>query len=106
MSALGNFFLIDPKQWMFSTHGDVVEGKRRAQEWFGRYGTYEGAELYIEEFVRQWALFQLLNAFFLQRHYNTFQKTRGTRSPSTTCMNSNFFTYMELRNLTEWFGSP
>ncbi|MEH2346582.1 MAG: hypothetical protein V7K55_01020 [Nostoc sp.] len=24
MSALGNFFLIDPQQWMFSTHGDIL----------------------------------------------------------------------------------
>jgi len=63
MSALGNFFLIDPEKWLFSTHGDVVEGKRRAQEWFDRHGTYEGAELYIEEFVRQWVLIQLLDAY-------------------------------------------
>ncbi|MEH1926291.1 restriction endonuclease subunit M [Nostoc sp.] len=63
MSAFGNFFLIDPQRWMFSTHGDVVEGKRRAQEWFDRHGTYEGAELNIEEFVRQWALFQLLDVY-------------------------------------------
>lgn len=47
MSALGNFFLINPQQWMFSIHGDVVEGKRRAKEWFDRHGTYEEAELYI-----------------------------------------------------------
>ena len=56
MAALGNFFLIEPDQWLCSTHGDVVEGKRRAKEWFDRHGTHEGAEFHIEEFVRQWAL--------------------------------------------------
>ena len=63
MAALGNFFLIDPEHWIFPTHGDVTEGKRRAKEYFDRHGTHEGAELYIEEFVRQWALIQLLDAY-------------------------------------------
>lgn len=63
MAALGNFFLIEPDKWLFHSHGDVVEGKRRAQEYYERHGTYEGAELNIEEFVRQWALHQLLNAY-------------------------------------------
>ena len=63
MAALGNFYLIEPDKWLFPTHGDVVEGKRRANEYFERHGKYEGAELIIEEFVRQWALLQLLDAY-------------------------------------------
>lgn len=63
MATLGNFYLIEPDKWLFPTHGDVVEGKRRANEYFERHGKYEGAELIIEEFVRQWALLQLLDAY-------------------------------------------
>ncbi len=63
MAALGNFFLIEPDKWLFPSHGDVVEGKRRANEYFERHGTYEGAELIIEEFVRQWVLLQLFDSY-------------------------------------------
>jgi len=63
MTTLGNFFLIEPDNWLFPSHGDVAEGKSRAKEYFDRHGTYEGAERIIEEFVRQWALLQLLNAY-------------------------------------------
>lgn len=63
MAAIGSFKLIPPEQWLFSSHGDVVEGRRRAQEWFAARGTYEGAEYSIEEFVRQWALRQLLDVY-------------------------------------------
>ncbi len=63
MAVLGNFYLIEPDKWLFPNHGDVVEGKRRANEYFERHGKYEGAELIIEEFVRQWALLQLLDAY-------------------------------------------
>lgn len=56
MALIGNFELINPKDWLFSTHGDVLEGKRRAEEYFLQHKTYEGAEFVIEEFVRQWAL--------------------------------------------------
>lgn len=63
MSDLGNFFIIEPNDWLYQTHGDVIEAKRRAKEYFNRYGTYKGVELIIEEFVRQWVLFQLFNAY-------------------------------------------
>jgi len=63
MAALGNFYLIEPDKWLFPSHGDVVDGKRRANEYFERHGTYEGAEFSIEEFVRQWALFQLFDSY-------------------------------------------
>ncbi len=63
MAALGNFYLIKPNKWLFSSHGDDAEGKRRANEYYDRHGTYEGAELNIEEFVRQWALLQLVNSY-------------------------------------------
>ena len=63
MALIGNFVLIPPEQWLFPTHGDVIDGKRRAQEWFERHGNYEGAEFVIEEFVRQWALKRLIDGY-------------------------------------------
>lgn len=63
MSKLGNFFIIEPDKWLFPTHGDVLDGKRRALEYFSIHNTYEGAEFQIEEFVRQWALAQLINEY-------------------------------------------
>lgn len=63
MAAIGDFELIPPDQWLFPGHGDVLDGKRRAEEWFKNHGTYDGAERVIEEFVRQWALKRLLDAY-------------------------------------------
>jgi type I restriction enzyme M protein len=63
LAALGNFFLVPPEAWLFPTHGDVVEAKRRAEEYRQQKGSYEGAEFVIEEFVRQWVLAQLLKAY-------------------------------------------
>lgn len=63
MAALGNFFLIKPDEWLYQSHGDVVDGKRRAKEYFDHHGSYKGAELSIEEFVRQWVLFQLFEVY-------------------------------------------
>lgn len=61
MPKLGDFFLIPPNEWLFPTHGDVLDGKRRAEEWLAMRGSFEGAEAEIEEFVRQWALRRLLD---------------------------------------------
>lgn len=63
MSIIGTYYTIEPKDWLFPTHGDVVEAKRRAQVWFDTHGTYDGAEQEIEEFVRQWALKQLIDVY-------------------------------------------
>lgn len=63
MAIIGNFSLIEPENWLFPTHGDVLEAKRRATEWKNQHGTFEGAEFVIEEFVRQWALCRLLEAY-------------------------------------------
>lgn len=63
MAAIGNFFLVPPSEWLFATHGDVVEAKRRAEEYRQKNGSYDGAEFFIEEFVRQWVLAQLLAAY-------------------------------------------
>ena len=60
MSKLGNFFLIQPSNWRCQSHGDVAAAAQRAEEWHSKNGTYEGAEEVIEEFVRQWALNQLI----------------------------------------------
>ena len=63
MAAIGEYYLIPPSDWLFPSHGDVVDAKRRAEQYFLNNGTYEGADFQIEEFVRQWALAQLLKAY-------------------------------------------
>jgi type I restriction enzyme M protein len=63
MALIGNFVFIHPGLWLFPTHSDVIDAKRRAKEWFERHGNYEGAEFVIEEFVRQWALKRLIDAY-------------------------------------------
>lgn len=63
MSKLGEFFLIQPSNWRCKSHGDVVAAARRAEEWYIKNGTYNGAEEVIEEFVRQWALHQLIEKY-------------------------------------------
>lgn len=63
MAQIGDFFLIEPKDWQYHVHGDVTAAKNRAEEYYKLRGTYEGAERQIEEFVRQWALRQLINAY-------------------------------------------
>lgn len=63
MAAIGSFFLIPPADWLFPNHGDVIDCKRRAEEWKRIHGDYQGAERNIEEFVRQWALHQLVAVY-------------------------------------------
>lgn len=63
MAIIGDFFIVEPDQWLFPAHGDVVEAKRRAEIWKQAKGSYIGAETQIEEFVRQWALHRLLDAY-------------------------------------------
>ncbi len=60
MTKLGEFFLIPPNNWRCRSHGDVAASKRRAEDWHQKNGSYDGAEQVIEEFVRQWALNQLV----------------------------------------------
>lgn len=52
MAIIGTYYTIEPKDWLFPTHGDVVEAKRRAKVWFDSHGTYDGAEQEIEEPVK------------------------------------------------------
>jgi type I restriction enzyme M protein len=54
---------MSPADWLFSTHGDVADSRRRALDYFSTQATYEGSEYQIEEFVRQWALRQILDAY-------------------------------------------
>lgn len=63
MALMDTYYLVDPDEWLFPTHGDVIEGKRRAQAWFDAHGSYDGAEKEIEEFVRQWALKELIDKY-------------------------------------------
>lgn len=63
MPLISPFYQVPPEQWLFPNHGDVVDGKRRAHEWLRERGSLEGAEFAIEEFVRQWALRELIDSY-------------------------------------------
>lgn len=63
MSKIGDFVLIPPSEWLFPTHGDVLDGKKRAAAWLEVHESYDGAEFEIEEFVRQWALRRLVDGY-------------------------------------------
>ena len=63
MTKVPAFSLIEPSQWLFKSHGDVVDGTRRAFAYKDRHGSLDGAENQIEEFVRQWALRFLLDEY-------------------------------------------
>jgi type I restriction enzyme M protein len=63
MPQIGGFKLISPSEWLFRSHGDVIDAKRRALEFEQRHGSLDGAERSIEEFVRQWMLRQLIEVF-------------------------------------------
>lgn len=63
VAKIKDFYLIPPNEWLFSTHGDVLAAKRRAEEWIIEYGTYNGAEKVLEEFVRQWALKEVIDTY-------------------------------------------
>lgn len=63
MSRIGSYFAVPPDEWLFATHGDVMDAKRRAREWHAEHGAFTGAERVIEEFVRQWVLRQLLTVY-------------------------------------------
>ena len=69
MAAIGKYYLISPKDWLFPAHGDVMDGKRRAEEYLTAHGNHEGAEYQIEEFVRQWVLAQLLTVYKYPSHW-------------------------------------
>lgn len=60
---MNSFSLILPEFWHFQTSPDVIEAKRRAQEYFLIHKNYEGAEHFIEEFVRQWVLHELIQTY-------------------------------------------
>lgn len=63
MSRMGDFFIVEPANWLFATHKDVLAARARAEAYFAEHRTYEGAERSIEEFVRQWALVRLLDGY-------------------------------------------
>ena len=56
MIAMPSFYLVEPDDWQFKNHGDVLHAIARAATYQEQHGTYEGAEYHIEEFVRQWVL--------------------------------------------------
>ena len=82
---IGNFFFIPPEDWLFRTHRDVMESRNRAERYKTEHTSLQGKELQtieertslyktehtslqgaeyqIEEFVRQWVLRQLIEAY-------------------------------------------
>lgn len=69
MAKLRDFQVIPPEDWLFQTHADVKACRVRADEHFATHGTYDGAERHIEEFVRQWVLRELLDAYDYPREW-------------------------------------
>ncbi|KFL36720.1 restriction endonuclease subunit M [Arenimonas donghaensis] len=63
MALIADFYVIPPEEWLFATHRDVMTAKARVAEYFKLKGSLDGAERQIEEFVRQWALRQLLHNY-------------------------------------------
>ena len=63
MTQLEEFYLVPPEEWLFATHGDVIAARSRVQEYKNSQNSIENAEYQIEEFVRQWALAQLLKQY-------------------------------------------
>ena len=63
MAKIETFRLIEPKNWRFPNHGNVIDGMRRAQEWTDTHGSLKGAEFSNEEFVRQWVLEQVVSVY-------------------------------------------
>jgi type I restriction enzyme M protein len=66
---MGEFQLIEPDKWLFAGHGDVENARKRASEFFQQNQTFAGAELLIEEFVRQWALRSLFEDYGYPREW-------------------------------------
>ena len=60
---MNSFTLIPPSEWRFQTNPDVMEAKRRAEQYFLINETYERAEYSNEEFVRQWVLQELIQTY-------------------------------------------
>lgn len=69
MAKIGEFFLIRPENWLYQTHADVMAARARAGEYERLRGNLERAEYQIEEFVRQWALRQLIDAYGYPREW-------------------------------------
>lgn len=63
MAKLAAFYIVPPEKWLFATHGDVVAAKTRAAEYLKKHGSLDKAETFIEEFVRQWVLRQLIDQY-------------------------------------------
>lgn len=69
MARIRSFYFIEPSDWLFETHPDVAACRERAEEYRSRRGSLEGAERHIEEFVRQWALRELLDVYDYPREW-------------------------------------
>jgi type I restriction enzyme M protein len=69
MAKIGEFFLIRPEDWLYQTHGDVIAARARAEEYERLHDSLDRGEYQIEEFVRQWALRQLIDVYGYPREW-------------------------------------
>lgn len=60
---ISSFYLIPPNEWKFLEHGDVRKQKKKAEKYFEKNDSYQGAEYINEEFVRQWGLRELSESY-------------------------------------------
>jgi len=82
MALLADFFVVPPEEWLFATHGDVMNAKARAAEYIKLKGSLDGADRQIEEFVRQWALRNV--SIGLRHFYEKFRLQEETLHPPPT----------------------
>jgi hypothetical protein len=63
MAKLGRFVRIPAAEWLFQDHGDVARAREQAERYQAQYGSLEGVETRVEEYVRQWILRQLIDTY-------------------------------------------
>ena len=64
-TTLGAFFLVPPRRWRFLESRHVRRDAERVRDFARSAGTWDGAELHVEELVRQWALRRLVDVLHL-----------------------------------------
>lgn len=69
MAKIGAYYFVPPDEWFFAAHPDVQDALKRADEYFTLHGDLNEAHAEIEEFVRQWALRQLIDVYRYPREW-------------------------------------
>lgn len=63
MAKLGAFTHIPTESWLFQDYGDVRQARENALQYQRLQGYSNSAERNVEEFVRQWAIHKLIEAY-------------------------------------------